>query len=1185
MTLGFYRRPLFCALSFIVLLLSSLPLLAQAAGSVAVPVSLAQTTAARKAAAGKDADLSGKVHPRSFGKSPATLLLQQLNTRRSAAGLRSSSAPTPARAKPHSEGAGASFVGFLQVPFIPGRQPGDTSQVRSSVTADFNGDGKADVASIQSDGTLNVFLSPAQGDFLSSGLSSTTAGPASGAYWMAVADINGDGHPDIVALDINYGGGGIGFSKPATPNDAGPNNATILIYLNDGTGKFSAPTSTPIVTPYGADAATWNIAVGDVNGDGKADVVVLSDYLDFVYEPVFTTTDITVQRTYLSAGDGTLITPATDYEFSYGNFLQPAIYQAQLADMNGDGKLDLISVMAPDDQPPFTTIQVQLGNGDGTFAPLAADALDTAVTSIPVYNGIGNLTIADVNGDGHPDAILGVNNGSDPGAVYVALNKGDGTLGPANPVIQQISAPLLASINVADVNGDGKADMLVYSLGALSVYAGNGDGTFQAAPLSQYITGYTYGLRPAPADFSGDGKVDIVDVDSTQNKIALFHGNGDGTFHGAPALGPPDENASNFQVVAVGNILGNGKTALVGQDWTHMNADFYPDLVTAASDGKSGLSYVKGLTADVLESANLSYIQPVTADLNGDGKDDLLMASGSGLSISYSNGDGTYQAPKALDFGVQLGCSVSFADAADLNGDGHADIVVAYQGDAYCYNGDTTPSGYFILLSQPDGSYKASFTPTGSALYETKLIDLNGDKKPDLVLVDNGIYTEQFMVTVVPGVGDGTFNNAGAVPVLSNYQIVSVIAGDFNADGKQDLTLTSAGQVDSSGNPLPGYPGVVLLAGNGDFTFGAPTFVDAGHTATWGSYADFNADGFPDLALADVDSTTGEPVSNLVTVMNNGDGTFGDTQQFYIYAFNPLALDTYTSYAFTGDVDGDGSADIIVTGSFNSGLYLNTAGSSLTLSVSPEVLVAGGSATVTATLLSSAESGAASGDVTFFIDGTSAGTSPITNGAATYTFQQLTTGPHTIDAAYVGDPSHNAAKVSTTISVLSVAPNFSLVANASSLTLTSRTSGALSLSLTANATFAGDVSIVCSSPLAEVSCTVVPATVTLSAGGSQTATVNITATPQAHTKSFDRKGLLGASFAAVFLLVLPIRRRFRISPVLLFAVMLGTIGMATGCSSGGSHSTPPPTQSTLTIMATSGTITQTQTISLTINHQ
>ncbi len=449
--------------------------------------------------------------------------------------------------------------------------------------------------------------------------------------------------------------------------------------------------------------------------------------------------------------------------------------------------------------------------------------------------------------------------------------------------------------------------------------------------------------------------------------------------------------------------------------------------------------------------------------------------------------------------------------------------------------------------------------------------------------MDNDVIDNLYAVTVVPGNGDGTFLVSGATPVLSNYQILSVIPGDYNVDGKQDLTLTSAGQVDSSGNPVPDYPGVLLLTGHGDFTFDPPVFVDAGHAATWGAYADFNADGYPDLVLSDVDSTASEPVSNLVTLMNNGEGKFSNAQEYYLYAFNPLWLQTYTSYAFAGDVNGDGSPDAILSGSFNSSVLLNLGGSSFTLSAASGQLVVGGSVTATATLQSTVGTSVPSGTVNFSIDGVSAGPGNLTNGVATYTFEQLTVGAHILTANYAGDSTHNPAQATTTINVLPVVPNFSISPAVSLVTVERGETAYLGVQISANGSFNGDVSVTCSSVFTGLVCAALPGTVTLTAGATRTVMLNVTAPRTVADNATPGRGNLGRlSLASLLLLLLPARRRFRKLPLLMFVVMLSGLGLMAGCSGGGSTSGPKPASASVTLTAVSGAITQTQTITISI---
>jgi FG-GAP-like repeat/FG-GAP repeat len=189
-----------------------------------------------------------------------------------------------------------------------------------------------------------------------------------------------------------------------------------------------------------------------------------------------------------------LFLPAVTYD-SGGHFAA----SVAVADVNGDGKPDALVA-----NQSSNTIGVLLGNGDGTF--------QAAVTFSSGGVGPASVAVADVNGDGKPDALV-ANQSSN--TVGVLLGNGDGTFRPA--VAYNSGASGAGSVAVADVNGDGKLDLLVAHIvgvtgtcngGCIGILLGNGDGTFQSAVT--YSSGAFQARFVAVADVNSDGKADLV---------------------------------------------------------------------------------------------------------------------------------------------------------------------------------------------------------------------------------------------------------------------------------------------------------------------------------------------------------------------------------------------------------------------------------------------------------------------------------------------------------------------------------------------------------------------------------------------------------------------------------------------------------------------------------------------------
>jgi uncharacterized protein (TIGR03437 family) len=286
--------------------------------------------------------------------------------------------------------------------------PTDSGTV-ALATGDFNGDGIADIATAnQTANTFSVLLGNGNGTF-----SSAVNYPAPGnPISIAIADLNGDGVADIAVANENSG--------------------LINVWLGNGNGTFQA---TPISSQAGE--LGQSIAFADLNGDGKADAVIagtsggpLEGFVSVL----------------LGKGNGSSAAPVT---YTAGKWPRTIA----LGDFNGDGKTDVaVANFQPDSQGIYS-VSVFLGNGDGS--------LGTA-QNFPVPTGNpGPLTVSDINGDGKLDLIL---NGSN--LIGVMYGNGDGTfqtpVGYGNLVVNGGSMSFTEfGLAVADFNGDGAPDVVV----------------------------------------------------------------------------------------------------------------------------------------------------------------------------------------------------------------------------------------------------------------------------------------------------------------------------------------------------------------------------------------------------------------------------------------------------------------------------------------------------------------------------------------------------------------------------------------------------------------------------------------------------------------------------------------------------------------------------------------------------
>jgi FG-GAP-like repeat/FG-GAP repeat len=381
-----------------------------------------------------------------------------------------------------------------------------------------------------------IALAGAIGLAASVAMAASSASPAP-SFSRARTYATGDGPWSVAIGDLN----GDGKADLAT---ADRGNRRVSVLLNKGKGTFGARRD------YGAGRSPSSVAIGDLNGDGTGDLVTAN-------------CKATTVSVLLNMGDGRF-QPKVDY--STGS--HPC--SVAIGDLDGDGKPDLA-----------TTSSVLLNSGDGSFQTRRNYNV----------NGASDLAIGDLDGDGKRD--LATANG---GGVSVFLNKGDSSFQARRDYGTGRETEAVA---IGDLNGDGKPDLASANSVSVSVLLNRGDGSFQAR--RDYARGHgccVPATSVAIGDLNGDGKRDLVTPNSwyTHYKVSVLLNRGDGTFQAtldyATAEGP--------QSVAIGDLNGDGK-----RDMAITNLGSGANTVSVLLN-KPGLCTVQDVRGKTLQAAKRS---------------------------------------------------------------------------------------------------------------------------------------------------------------------------------------------------------------------------------------------------------------------------------------------------------------------------------------------------------------------------------------------------------------------------------------------------------------------------------------------------------------------------------------------------------------------------------------------------
>ena len=371
---------------------------------------------------------------------------------------RSATGPTPSFAAPKT--------------YATGQDPD------SPAIADLNGDGRPDLAVVNSSDSVSVLLNRGDGSFRPKRSHASGAG----AWRLQAADLNGDGRQDLVTANRSPG--------------------KVSVLLNRGDGSFEAKHD------YGTGRVPYELAIGDLNGDGRPDLVTSN-----LKAPTLSV--------LLNRGDGSF-EPKHDYAAGR----EPG--SPAIADLNGDGSRDLAVANGPSD-----TISVLLNRGDGSFEAKH----DYAAGSGPQL-----LRLADLNGDGRPDMLFIYYSGGIPSlSVLLNNGDGSFRAGDDYEACSCSGGEqVVRSIAIADLNGDGSPDVATtasdefYSevyrgslyRGTVSVFLNKADGTFKTRSYNTGRTGPD-GADVVASDLNRDGRPDLV---TAAERIAVLVNRGDGSF-------------------------------------------------------------------------------------------------------------------------------------------------------------------------------------------------------------------------------------------------------------------------------------------------------------------------------------------------------------------------------------------------------------------------------------------------------------------------------------------------------------------------------------------------------------------------------------------------------------------------------------------------------------------------------
>lgn len=812
---------------------------------------------------------------------------------------------------------------------------------------DLNGDGFGDIAvgafgfdgGATNSGAVFVYFGGA-GAFntvADTVLTSGVTGARMGSSVAGAGDLNGDGYSDLIVGAVNYNGGQV-------------NEGAAFVYFGGPGTSLNAVVDGDLQNNQADAFMGGSVAgVGDVNGDGFADVAVGAAAWDatangnegrvFVYfggagTSFSTSVDVTLFSSQVSAAFGSSVSGG---------------------DINGDGFSDIVvgSIL-------YDNGQADEGNAFAYFGSASFDIVTDGTLQSNLAGaqfGASVSVVGDVNGDGYADVLVGAPGfNANLGAAYLYFG------GAGTSINDTVDARLDGEIGgsemgrgvggAGDTNGDGYADILIGAPlldttsgdeGRAYLYLG-GSGAFETG-VDQQLTGTAQsrlGFSVAGGDVNGDGFSDLLtgapgfDGGLVDEGAAFIYFGGSRLFNSQfeAIVTSAQGSGQSGRSVATGDVNGDGYSDLIVgafgfDDGPSTNAGMVR-IYFGASGGFNNV-FDAQLSAGQAEARFGGSVS--SGDVNGDGIDDVVVGApfwdggqiDEGAAFVYFGGVGAFNITadarvESNQANAQMGSSV--AVVGDVNGDGKSDVVVGAiffdaanvdQGAGFLYFGsasfDTTPDA---RLETNQGSAFVGVSIAGAG-------DVNGDGFADVIIGGNGFdasgATNSGVAMIYYG-GAGAFNTVADAILTSVADArlgVSVAgAGDVNGDGFSDVIVGAneftAGQLNEGAAFL--YFGA---AGVFDVTPDANLQINQAAAALGTSVAsagDINGDGYADVIVGATDYDNGESNEGAAFIYTGGPGVFDATADLQL---ERNQIDAGFGFSVSaGDTNGDGFSDVVV---------------------------------------------------------------------------------------------------------------------------------------------------------------------------------------------------------------------------------------------------------------------------------